>query len=428
MQSRSTVMSDVTVQRLSWQDPIIATLAMPRGTLTLLHGFGSGLATRRGDPPGRIWAIGDRGPNIKVGDAIALYGLDALDHLAAAPGAKIMPRRDIGPTLAELQVSAGAVSLLRMVPLTLPTGEAVSGLANPGSDDLLSEPVFDLAGQPIAPDPHGLDTEGVVALADGGFWVGDEFGPSLVRVDADGVVRQRLLPCDAGGESLPAIAAKRQLNRGFEALAVSDDEQWLFLAFQSPLAHPAEAAHKAAGHVRIWQMDLREGPRVTAQFAYPLDPPESFRRDCDAGPFDRSDIKVSELLWSSGSLLVLERGSATTKIYRCVLKPELALDAAHVDVATRPTLEELSARGTPGFPELEKQLLFTSDDHPDVGSDLEGMAWLSDDEVLLVSDNDFGVEGATTGFWRVRLGTPPHHGFRPTPAQTGPQRSTRQVG
>jgi hypothetical protein len=351
---------------------------------------------------------------------VALYGLDRLDRLSVVPGAKIMPRLDIGPTLAELQVSGAAVSLLRTVPLTRPTGELVTGSANSGSDDLLSEPIFDLAGQTIDPDPYGLDTEGVVALADGSFWVGDEFGPSLVRVDANGVVRKRLLPSDAGGESLPAIAAKRQINRGFEALAVSDDQRWLFLAFQSPLAHPAEAAHKAAAHVRIWQMDVREG-RVTAQFAYPLDAPESFRRDCTAGPFDRSDIKVSELLWSDGSLLVLERGSATTKIYRCVLKPELSIDSAHLEVATRPTLEELSAQETPGFPELEKQLLFTSDDHPDVGSDLEGMAWLSDDEVLLVSDNDFGVEGATTGFWRVRLGTPPQHGSAPAPAQTKPR-------
>jgi len=27
-------------------------------------------------------------------------------------------------------------------------------------------------------------------------------------------------------------------------------------------------------------------------------------------------------------------------------------------------------------------------------------------ELLLVSDNDFGVTGATTQFWRVRLATP----------------------
>jgi hypothetical protein len=34
------------------------------------------------------------------------------------------------------------------------------------------------------------------------------------------------------------------------------------------------------------------------------------------------------------------------------------------------------------------------------------MAWLSETELLLVSDNDFGVEGAKTSFWRLTLATP----------------------
>jgi hypothetical protein len=51
----------------------------------------------------------------------------------------------------------------------------------------------------------------------------------------------------------------------------------------------------------------------------------------------------------------------------------------------------------------EKRLLFSTDDHPEVGPDMEGMALLSPTEILLVSDNDFGVEGARTEFWRITL-------------------------
>jgi hypothetical protein len=171
----------VTLERLAWEDPVIDTLVLPRGTMTLRYGFGSGLATRAGDPPGHVWAIGDRGPNIKVRDIISQYGLDQLTPLFGVSGAKIMPRPDVGPTLAELRVEGDNVTLVRPLPLTTIDGRRVSGLANPGSEDLLAEPVFDLSGTPIAPDPDGLDTEGLVALSDGGFWVGDEFGPSLVR-------------------------------------------------------------------------------------------------------------------------------------------------------------------------------------------------------------------------------------------------------
>jgi hypothetical protein len=257
-----------------------------------------------------------------------------------------------------------------------------------------------------------MDTEGLVALADG-FWVGDEYGPSLVRLDEAGRVLRRLVPEgeDLGGAAypvepcLPAIAARRQLNRGFEALTLAPGGRHLFLAFQSPLAHPDEAAHEQARHVRLWRLDAETGA-VEAEWLYPLDAPETFRRDVAKGEFGRSDIKVSEICGvSEDALLVLERGSETTRVYRVEPLPALALPREHLDVAARPTLEERSARGE-ALPALAKQLLFDSDETPEVAADLEGIAILSPTELLLVSDNDFGVEGAETSFWRVRFEEP----------------------
>ena len=400
-------MTGAIIQRLRWSDPVLREIGFPGATMTLRYGFGSGLAVRPGDPPGRVWAVGDRGPNIKVEDAISRYGLNHLEPLAKLSGAKIMPLLEAGPALAELQVTEHGVELLRILPLTLADGRVITGLPNPASDNLLSEPVFDSAGVPILPDPEGLDTEGLVAMADGSFWVGDEFGPSLVRFDANGALLKRLLPrtlhtmdCP---ETLPAIAAKRQINRGFEALAISADEQHLFLSFQSPLAHPDEATHRLARHVRIWRLDAETGAAIS-QYAYPLDPPKTFARDVAAGPFGWADIKVSELLCLPGDvLLVLERGSATTKIYRCAFNAG-ALDNVHWSVANRPTLEELSADGGMStLPVLAKELIFSSDDHPEISPDLEGMALLSSSELLLVNDNDFGVLGIETAFWRISL-------------------------
>ncbi len=394
------------VRRLAWSDAEIARLAYPDGTMTIRQGFGSGLAIRPGDPPGHFWAVGDRGPNIKVRDAVDRYGLDHLKPLRDVSGAKIMPRIDTGPAIAEFRVTDDTVELLRILPVRSAAGRPVTGLPNPGTDQLLSEPVFDDRGEAIPPDPDGLDTEGLVALRGGGFWVGDEFGSSLVRLDAAGVIAERLLP-GPGSRALPAIAARRQLNRGFEALAMSGDERRLFLAFQSPLAHPDEQAHRAARHVRIWQFDVEAG-QVVAQFAYPLDPPDSFRRDIAHGDLDRSDIKVSELLWLPGeALLVLERGSHTTKIYRCPLDAE-KIDTVHLDIATRPTLEELSAAETVDFPVLTKTLIFSSDDHVEVTPDIEGMILLAPSALLLVNDNDFGAEGAETVFWRISFSEPLH--------------------
>lgn len=402
----------VSVERLDWTDEPLGEIPLPGGTMRIRSGFGSGLSRRAGDPPGTVWAVGDRGPNIKVETAVKVYGLARLDSLRGEEDAKIMPRTDLGPALAELRVAGNRVERVRSLRIADLRGRSVSGLPVPGGAHMKCEPAFDLGGAPLAPDPSGLDTEGIAALADGGFWVADEFGPSLVRLDSVGRVLKRLIPegtrLDGAAypveACLPAIAARRQLNRGFEGIALSRDGRWLFVAFQSPLAHPDEAAHARGRHVRLWRLDSTTGA-IAAQYLYPLDPPEAFRRGRERGPIERSDLKVSELCHAGAdSLLALERGSESTKIYRITPADAFALPPEHLDPATRPTVEQLSAgEGGPGLPVLAKRLLFDTDAAPEIGPDLEGMAILSPCELLLVSDNDFGVEGAETGFWRVRF-------------------------
>ena len=399
-------MSGWSVERLDWSDQKLAEIALPGGTMAILSGFGSGLSRRPGDPPNIVWAVGDRGPNLKPKTLAERYRVE----LDAERGAKVMPRPDLGPAVARLRVGEDRVELLDSFPIRKPDGSPATGLPPAAGGHAQREPALDLHGNLLPPDPFGLDSEGIAAAEDGSFWVSDEYGPSLVQLDPSGRILRRLVPqgLDLGPDAepvLPAIAAARQLNRGFEALALSADEASLIVAFQSPLAHPDEAAHEQARHVRIWIVDAGSGA-VTAQFLYPLDAPESFGREMAKGPFARSDVKLSEIcLASSGELLVLERGSETSKIYRTRLDERAALASEQLDRATRPTVEELSAGDIP-LPLLAKELLFTSDDAAEVAADLEGMAILSDTELLLVSDNDFGVEGARTSFWRLRFDQP----------------------
>lgn len=406
-------MNSFRIERLGWSDPAEGTIPLPKRVMEIRAGFGSGIAIRRGDPRGTFWAVCDRGPNVKVKVAVERFGLTGLERLRRRDGAKIMPRTDLGPALAEMRVIGDRVELLRTVRITAASGKPVGGVPPAGAEHSLREPAFDLEGRPLAPDPDGADTEGIAALGDGGFWVGDEYGPSLLRLDRRAAVQFRWVPdcgeAPAAGAAeravLPALAGKRQLNRGFEAIALSPDERWLYLAFQSPLAHPDERAHEQANHVRFWKLDASSGA-VAAQFLYPLDPPESFRRDWEKGEFGGSDRKVSEITCEEEDvLIVLERGSESTKFYRVRLDERQATPASDLDPATRPSLEERSARGD-RLPELEKALLLSSDDYRQLPADLEGMAILSPTELLLVNDNDFGVEGAETSFWRVTFDEP----------------------
>ena len=403
-----------TMTRLAWRDEVLGRIDFPSGAMELRTSFGSGLARRAGDPPGVVWGVGDRGPNIKIKTLLERYGLERMRGLAGKAGAKVMPRLDVGPRIAKLRVAGERVELLASLPIRDDEGMPVSGLPIPGGEHARREPAFDLDGRELQPDPSGFDTEGIAATIDGGFWIGDEFGPSLLRVDGKGHILVRLVPEDVAlpgarypvRATLPAIAARRHLNRGFEALALSDDEKWLFLAFQSPLAHPDVAAHKNGRHVRVWRLDAST-LRVMAQYLYPLDPPESFVRDAGMGHVDPSDLKVCELAWIGGdALLVLERATHSSKIYKVVLDEGKALPPDHLDLRTRPTIEELSAGDGLGELALGKQLVLDSDQGNELPPDLEGMAILSPSELLLVTDSDFGVEGAETEFWKVGFSEP----------------------
>lgn len=353
-----------TVERLAWRDVPLREIAYPGGVLRLTLGLGSGLSC---DGAGRIWAIADRGPNLKVREAAARHGLAHLAPLGVRAGAKIMPAPDLGPVLCGLRVTGDTVELVEPLPLRTPGGRPVSGLPPAGALAQM-EPAFDDAGRLLAPDPDGADAEAVAALSDGTFWVAEEYGPSLMRVDEGGVVRARWRP----GAPLPAIMARRRLNRGFEAIALSADETRLYVMMQSALEdEPADI-------VRLWTLDAATGALI-AEHRYPFDPPESFARDAALGPVSAADLKICDLApMADGALLVLERISAAAKLYR--VDPD-------------------AARGV-----LEKRLLLTTDEAVEIAPDLEGATWLSPDTLLLATDNDFGVEGRETAFFRVRFG------------------------
>lgn len=373
----------------------------------------SGLCRRESDPPGVFWGVGDRGPNIKPKDAVSRYGLDHLAPLAALEGAKVMPMPELGPALARFRLQDGQIVLEAVLPLQAPNGTLLDGLPPPEQPGFETEPVFALDGEPLPTGPRGADSEGIAARRDGKFWIGEEYGPSLLLADDQGVVYKRLVPQGSAArfagspipviEALPPIALARKLNRGFESLATSSDGSTLFVAFQSPLAHPDRAAHEAGDLVRIWALDA-DTAAIKAEYAYPLDPPTAFERDCAEGPVAWTDIKVSELATlPGGDLLVLERVTLSTRIFR--VTPDRPLPATLHAPDHRPTLEQLGRVRCveAGIPLLDKSLVFSSDDNPSICGDLEGLLVMPDGCLLLANDSDYGTEGAATQFWRCAL-------------------------
>jgi Esterase-like activity of phytase len=406
----------ITITRLNWTDTHLADIEFSKGTMSLTRSLASGLCQSPLDPPDTFWGVGDRGPNIKPKDLFKRYGADHMRKLIGIDGAKIMPLPNVGPAIGKFRIDGDSISLEAVFDLNGADGTPIGGLPVPDGPHAEIEPIFDVNGFALETSPNGADSEGIAALPDGGFWIAEEYGPSLLRCDRAGKVSVRWVPkgtghCFVGGdypvvEVLPELASARKLNRGFEAIAASPDGTRLYVAFQSPLAHPDRAAHETSRHVRIWELDGERGT-LMAEYIYPLDEPDTFWRDASWGKVTRADIKISEIaLLPDGDLLVLERITQSTKIYRVKMTFDKVAPAALLNPSTRPTLEQMSRKdvGRARIPTLDKTLILSTDDHQEISPDLEGMLLLSPSWLLLSNDSDFGIEGAETVFWRVDLG------------------------
>jgi len=371
-------------------------------TLNLTVGIGSGAFRHPNDPPNVIWTIGDRGANIACDEMKKIAGVE-LAVCKEVRNARIYPTPSYSPSIYRVLLTPdGKFRVTDVITLKDRDGRPLSGLLNP-LKTAATETAFDGRGKRLAPDLNGIDAEGIVRLADGSFWIGDENGPSLAHFTADGRMIVRHLPRGTEGEfagaryevkgSLPAILAKRAINRGIESVAISPDERFLYFVMQNPLANPDTAAYRAAKNARLFKIE-RATMQVVGEFVYTLDDPKSFRRD----PSDKqNDPRLSELMAIGlDRLIVLERTEQTTKLHEVDLGGATnILGTKWDDPATRPTLEQSDVAAANVKP-APKTLRFDSADFPEMVGKTEGMALLGDGSLALINDDDFGITGGRT--------------------------------
>ena len=110
-----------------------------------------------------------------------------------------------------------------------------------------------------------LDIESLARDARGDLWIGDEFGPYLIKVDRTGKVLQAPIPLPDGGKSpqspdlAPGEAATVPASRGFEALAVSRDGRTLYPILEGARVDDADQRRRI-----VYEFDVR-GNRYTGR-------------------------------------------------------------------------------------------------------------------------------------------------------------------
>lgn len=338
-------------------------------------GFGSAACAHPYNA-GEFYALTDRGPNT-----------DAM-------GGKYFPTPNYTPRIGHFRLNQdGTIEKLHEILLRDPFGTPISGRPNPVGFGSTGEVPFDLDDNILDFDVYGLDSEGLVAMNDGTFWVSDEYGPHVVHYSAEGNQLERISPLNiqTGGRKLPAVFQRRWANRGMEGLAGTPDQRTLVGIMQSRLYNPNNAGAINTTLTRIVSFDLVTG--ITKQYLY--------RQELA----NNSNSEITAL--SDTTFLVIERdgkfsadgGNVMKRIYKINIANATdvsgdfnALDGLMLNGKTLEanTWEEIEAANiVPVEKTLAVDLVVALGDYPH--DKLEGI-WLIDDSTIgALNDDDFAI-------------------------------------
>lgn len=344
-----------------------------------------------------FWTVNDRGLNLY------LETKDSRDNLKFRDGDRYFPQPNFNQTLFRIQLSpSGEGKILEQISLkyqSTPTNglpSAIAELATGEKPFEMKSPQGPFAPLPLS--PRGFDFEGVAQTfnqkGEREFWLIEEYGPSILRADAQGNITQRWSPAQSqitSQNSLPSVIRQRADNRGFEGLTVSG--QYVFAAMQSPLdakgGPSGEAGHanpKTPLH-RIIRLNRDTG--AIEQFAY-----VHSEKSISAGG-KHKDVKIGDLaaLDSSGNrFLLLEHSNARKHIavYEVNLTPQ----------TTRLSNSNGYEAGKTSYTALQSRLV--ADLSPllaglSLPEKAEGLTVIDNKTLLVVFDNDHCIEPLLAG-------------------------------
>jgi len=233
--------------------------------------------------------------------------------------------------------------------------------------------------------------------ADGSFWLGDEYRPSIYHFDCKGRLLNRFIPLGDptdggtyGTPALPAVYAKRQENRGFEAVAIEGDLLYAFT--QSPLDNPntkKDTVGQSSRNVRILAFNMTSHT-VEAEYIYLLSDHYLDKKKVD---------KISDATaLGGGKFLVVERDASDKKTS---FKYVFEIDVSEATDIHKPenlqslpiglTLEEADIAQTNIIPVKKTEIVnVMSLGWP--ADNVEGITVIDKNTIVVVSDNDYQID------------------------------------
>lgn len=342
---------------------------------TIREGGISGLMYRDGS----FRFIGDRGPNA-----------DAINHpLSGGQTTLVFPFPDYAPKVWQVRPENGQLIVEDFDFVKRPDGTGASGLPLPAGQGNTGEVAWsDTLATVVANDPWGLDSEGITQDNEGNFWICDEYGVSIWKLDHNFKVLNRYTPFPHELEDLPldTLLGKRRANRGLEGITYTPNGK-IFAIIQSPTDNPNTATGNTSRIHRLVELDPATGAMRT--FVYVHEP--------ELGQIRSRDWKLGDLIAiNNEEFLTVEHaernGWNSKNIYKFSIANATPVTGNNFNGNT---LEQLNQAGLAANGIIPVQKEFFADllelgwerqhDKP------EGLAILNDSTFAVINDNDFGI-------------------------------------
>lgn len=342
----------------------------------LVTGFGSAVTFKgynaNGEP--EFYAVTDRGPNADA---------PKYNNNGIITESKIFPCPEFTPSIAVITVKDTGAEVTSVIELKDSEGNTISGLPlEPGMVGSTGETALDINMNNIGYDADGLDTEGIAVDSEGNFYLCDEYGPFIVKVAPDGTILEKYSP----GNGLPEVISNRIANRGFEGLTITPSGK-ILASVQSVLDINGETS-KTACFTRIVEFDPTT--KETKMYAYPVDlSMYNSPKDCKIG-----DIYAID----DNTLLVIEQGklkdkTMTNNIYKVDLSKATDITGMLYEGKE---LEYAPSADVLDINFIEKELYINLREKGWIAEKAEGICMTSDNKIVVINDNDFGIVTSTT--------------------------------
>lgn len=330
--------------------------------------------------PNKFLTISDRGPNV-----------DASSNALANGNTLFFPNPEFVPTIYTIEKIDDQIQIIDRKPILNPSGSEISGLPLPIAQGGTGEIAWsDLNGAVHSPNSWGIDSEGIVLGNDGNYWVCDEYGSSIWKIDPNtGTVINRYtpFPVELADVAIDEAVGTRRPNRGFEGLCWAPNGK-VYAVLQSPADNPTTTVGSSSRIHRIIELDP-----LTEEMKY-----YAYVHKSAIGEIRERDWKIGDLTAiNDHEFLLIEHAERNDWSFKNIIKIDIANATPFEDQTFGQfTLEELITADALIANEIipvEKELLV---DLLEVGWNVEndkpeGLTIIDSQTIALVNDNDFGI-------------------------------------